>query len=120
MPVNTGGDKILIPFSYLGEWTTVTRKVYGEAVDPSNITGARLAEIGRKALIGQAKEEIGDLLKSGKARTIEEAYRMAVQQLGEPPEEQYTFYDRKTRQGDYTDVGWLDMRVDEICKRGSL
>ena len=51
--------------------------------DPSNISGAKLAEIGRWVLTGK--------------------------QVMEEQEE-----------GNYTDIGWLDMRIDEICERGKL
>jgi hypothetical protein len=63
-------------------------------VDSDNITGKRLAEIGRWALTGK---QIVD------EQIIENIYKEGYR-----------------NEGDYTDIGWLDMRVNEVCKRGRL
>lgn len=61
--------------------------------DPNNITGKKLAEIGRWALTGQ---------------------KIVEEQMTDDPNP----FNRP--EGDYTNVGWLDMRIEEICKRGKL
>ena len=62
--------------------------------DPQNITGAKLAEIGRWALTGK--------------------------QVLENKEESQIGYSSKQIEGDYTNIGWLDMRIEEICRKGKL
>lgn len=56
----------------------------GVEFDPSNISGAKLAEIGRWAVSGK---------------------RIA---------------DDTIKEGDYTHMGWLDMRIEEVCRKGRL
>lgn len=60
--------------------------------DRSNISGHKLAELGRHVLAGK--------------KFLDEQYYVEKQQ--------------DIKEGDYTHIGWLDMRVNQICERGRL
>jgi hypothetical protein len=60
-------------------------------LDPNNITGHKLAEIGRAVLKGELLEQFSDEKLQAKIDTI-----------------------------DYKSLKWLDNRIKEICERGRL
>jgi len=68
------------------------RREFFAQYDSANISGKKLAEIGKAYLEGKKPEK--------------------------PPRDHRLYTDLKT--GNYTEIGWLDMRIDEICRRGQL
>lgn len=64
-------------------------------LDSSNVSGAKLAEIGKAVLEG--KKLVDDTAKK-----------------------QEYYLDKERRAEDYTDIVWLNIRIEEVCRKGRI